>query len=238
MSVNGIELKEGQKWKTLSERVATIQDNPGAASYIFRAVYEDGWWNTVTKDGKLWTNDYNPFLRELIYDPEQVKEKLTMKVKPKSEPTKFVPPKPGDKIICNNGEEFICCTLEFLKETFHDLVAPSEIILGYNQTWSEWQSWDFNGQAEWGGLRYHIREVIPQSSEVTAHKKEEVKEEPRYKAATAEQPLYTVEEVIEAIQLVTPNEAPWNWVPEIKEHLNKVKDPQYLEYLRLKAIYE
>ena len=24
-------------------------------------------------------------------------------------------PKPGDKIICNNGEEFICCTLGNLK---------------------------------------------------------------------------------------------------------------------------
>ena len=23
-------------------------------------------------------------------------------------------PKPGDKIICNNGEEFICCSADFL----------------------------------------------------------------------------------------------------------------------------
>ena len=140
-------------------------------------------------------------------------------------------PQPGDKIICNNGEEYICCTLGFLQENIAKFISSDKPILGYwkykhNNTW---QDWDEHGKAYYDNDDdYNIREVIPQSSEVTAHKKEEVKEEPRY----------TVEEVIEAIQLVTPNEAPWNWVPEIKEHLNKVKDPQYLEYLRLKAIYE
>jgi len=140
-------------------------------------------------------------------------------------------PKRGDKIICNNGEEFICCTLEFLKETFHALVAPSEVILGYNERWSEWQSWDFNGQAEWGGLRYHVREVIPQNSEASADKKEEVKEEPRY----------TVEEVTEAFS----NALHLSWMGGHKEGIEKVKDylekksnKEYQEYLRLKAIYE
>ena len=140
-------------------------------------------------------------------------------------------PKPGDKIICNNGEEFICCTLEFLQETIAKFIRSNKPILGYwkykhNNTW---QDWDEHGKASYNNDDdYNIREVIPKSSEVIDDKKEEVKEEPRY----------TVEEVIEAIQLVTPNEAPWNWVPEIKGHLNKAKDPQYLEYLRLKAIYE
>ena len=137
-------------------------------------------------------------------------------------------PQPGDKIICNNGEGFICCTLEFL---YAKGIRPSkpQAILGFYFVEETWQDWDEDGYASLApDDDYNIREIIPQSSEVTAHKKEEVKEEPRY----------TVEEVIEAIQLVTPNEAPWNWVPEIKEHLNKVKDPQYLEYLRLKAIYE
>ncbi len=136
-------------------------------------------------------------------------------------------PKPGDKIICNNGEEFICCTLEFLKETFHDLVAPSEVIIGYNHGWAEWQSWDFNGQAEWGGLRYHIREVIPQSSEVTANKKEEVKEEPRYN-------LQEIKEAWDAYGLVA---ATYSWAA-FQNNLTKVKSPEYQEYLRLKAIYE
>ena len=219
MPVNGIELKEGQKWKTLSGRVATLEDNQGADSYIFRTVYEDGEWNTVTKDGKCWTSDYDSFLRELIYDPEQqVKEKLTMKFYPQ----------PGDKIICSNGAEFICCTLDFLhaKDMYP---SKPQAILGFNFVEKTWQDWDEDGHASLTPEDdYDIREVIPQSSEVIDDKKEEVKEEPRY----------TVEEVLEAMQLVTPNAAPWNWVPEIKEHLNKAKDPQYLEYLRLKAIYE
>ena len=137
-------------------------------------------------------------------------------------------PKPGDKIICNNGEEFICCTLKFQRETIYEGIKSDKPILGYrkfgdDEEWMEWDGEDLSYPEE-----YCIQEVIPQGVEAVADKKEEVKEEPRY----------TVEEVIEAIQLVTPNEAPWNWVPEIKEHLNKAKDPQYLEYLRLKAIYE
>ena len=137
-------------------------------------------------------------------------------------------PQPGDKIICNNGEEYICCTLETLvSEGFNPYFKnkSDSVVFGTKGDYSGWMYW-YNGgypnNPEW-----KIREVIPKSVGA-AEKKEEVKEEPRY----------TVEEVIEAIQLVTPNEAPWNWVPEIKEHLNKAKDPQYLEYLRLKAIYE
>ena len=222
MPVNGIELAAGQKWETISGSVAILEDNPGSGLYIFRTVYEDGEWSTVTKDGKRRNSDSDSYLKELIYDPEQqVKDELNMKFNPQ----------PGDKIICNNGEEFICCTLEFLKETFHDLVAPSEVILGYNESWSEWQSWDFNGQAEWGGLRYHVREVIPQSSEASADKKEEVKEEPRY----------TVEEVTEAFS----NALHLSWMGGHKEGIEKVKDylekksnKEYQEYLRLKAIYE
>ena len=136
-------------------------------------------------------------------------------------------PQPGDKIICNNGEEFICCTLEFLKETFHDLVAPSEVILGYNERWSEWQSWDFNGQAEWGGLRYHVREVIPQSSEGLTDKKEEVQEEPRYS-------LQEIKEAWDASGWVISTSA-WE---VFQKNLTKISSPEYQEYLRLKAIYE
>ena len=142
-------------------------------------------------------------------------------------------PKPGDKIICNNGEEFICCTEEFLTSKGY-WVRGNEIIFGHSNNPENttsgvcWNSWNQAGESTGGSISWQIREVIPQSSEVIDDKKEEVKEEHRY----------TVEEVIEAIQLVTPNAAPWNWVPEIKGHLNKAKDPHYLEYLRLKAIYE
>ena len=137
-------------------------------------------------------------------------------------------PKPGDKIICNNGKEFICCTKEQLKMCIDGIFETKDIV-GLTKDGRRWQDWNADGTSCLGYYNnWAIREVIPQNSEVTDDKKEEVKEEPRY----------TVEEVLEAIQLVTPNEAPWNWVPEIKEHLNKAKDPQYLEYLRLKAIYE
>ena len=218
MPVNGIELKEGQKWKTLSGRVATLQDNTGADSYIFRAVYEDGEWNTVTKDGKRWTSDCDSFLRELIYDPEQqVKEKLTMKFTPQ----------PGDKIICNNGEEFICCTLEFLRKTIYEGIKIDKPILGYrkfgyNEEWMYWDEEALSCPEEYG-----IREVIPQSSEVTDGKKEEVKEEP----------LYTLQEIKEA----------WDasgWVistsawEAFQKNLTKINSPEYQEYLRLRAIYE
>ena len=134
MPVNGIELKEGQKWKTLSGRVATLEDNPREEPYVFRAVYKDGDWNTVTKDGKSWTYDYDSFLRELIYDPEQqVKDELNMKFNPV----------PGDKIICNNGEEFICCTLDFLHYKISGQIQSSLPILGYyktkyDETWLDW----------------------------------------------------------------------------------------------------
>ena len=153
-------------------------------------------------------------------------------------------PKPGDKIICNNGEEFICCTLDFL---YAKGIRPSkpQAILGFNfveETWQDWQDWDEDGYASLAPEDgYDIREVIPQSSEVTADKKEEVKEEDRYKAAPAEQPLYTVDEVFDTIFEVTKHleiEIPWDYIDDVKEHLSRKNDPQYLEFLRLKEIYE
>ena len=145
-------------------------------------------------------------------------------------------PKPGDKIICNNGEEFICCTLEFLNE---DGLAPhlsaENKIFAYREARDkcyhkyDWIYWDDKGEATWE--EWNIREVIPQSSEVIDDKKEEVKEEPRY----------TVEEVFDALFEVTKHidiEVPWDYIDHVKEHLSRKNDPQYQEYLRLKAIYE
>ena len=141
-------------------------------------------------------------------------------------------PQPGDKIICNNGEEFICCTLGFLQENIAKFISSDKPILGYwkykhNNTW---QDWDEHGNASYDNDNdYDIREVIPQSSEVTDDKKEEVKEEPRY----------TVEEVFQAAADVW-DVKPWSSksIQEVKEHLSKINDPQYLEFLRLKEIYE
>lgn len=216
MPVNGIELKEGQKWKTQDYGIVTIV-KPGLNEEYPWKFIEKGKEKglSITDDGKYWSDDDFPILLELVKDV------------PMNSTTKFNP-QPGDKIICNNGEEFICCTLEFLNENGLANGWERWSIFGYQHaednpyTKYDWQYWDENGKEyteEWT-----IREVIPQSSEVTDDKKEE--------------PMYTVEEVLEAIQIVTPSAAPWNWAHEIKEHLNKVKDPQYMEYLRLKAIYE
>ena len=142
-------------------------------------------------------------------------------------------PKPGDKIICNNGEEFICCTLEFLRETIYEGIKSDKPILGYRKFGyeEEWMDWDEDGYASLAPEDgYDIREVIPQSSEVTAHKKEEVKEEPRY----------TVEEVFYAIkEHCGKYDSPLGCEFEIKNLLKRFdEDPEYKEYLRLKAIYE
>ena len=77
---------------------------------------------------------------------------------------------------------------------------------------------------------YGIREVIPQNSEVTDDKKEEVKEEDRY----------TVEEVFYAIkEHCGKYDSPLGCEFEIKNLLKRFdEDPEYKEYLRLKAIYE
>ena len=136
-------------------------------------------------------------------------------------------PKPGDKIICNNGEEFICCTLEFLRTIAYEGIKSDKPILGYRKfgyddEWMEWTEEALSCLEEYG-----IREVIPQNSEVTDDKKEEAKEEP----------LYTLQEIKEA----------WDasgWVIStsawevFQKNLTKISSPEYQEYLRLKAIYE
>ena len=140
-------------------------------------------------------------------------------------------PQPGDKIICNNGEEFICCTLEFLRKTIYEGIKSDKPILGYrkfgyDEEWMDWDGEDLSYPEEYG-----IREVIPQSSEVTDDKKEEVKEDS----------LYTVDEVFDALFEVTKYieiEIPWDYIDDVKEHLSRKNDKQYQEYLRLKAIYE
>ena len=97
---------------------------------------------------------------------------------------------PGDKIICNNGEEFICCTLEFLREIIYEGFESDKPILGYRKFGYDETSWmDWDEEALPCPEEYGIREVIPQSSEVTDDKKGEVKEDS----------LYTVDEVFDAI---------------------------------------
>lgn len=239
MPVNGIELKEGQIWKTKNYGIVTLSDSGVNANYPWRMTSPNNGdpISSITTDGKYWEEDEMPELLECLYNPEDKGEKKPMKFNPKSEPTKLFLPKPGDKIICNNGEEFICCTLEFLRETIYEGIKSDKPILGYRKFGydEEWMGWDEETRS--CPEEYGIREVIPQNSEVTDDKKEEVKEEPRYKAATAEQPLYTLQDIKEA----------WDasgWVistsawEAFQKNLTKINSPEYQEYLRLKAIYE
>ena len=140
-------------------------------------------------------------------------------------------PKPGDKIICNNGKEFICCTKEQLKLCIYGIFETKDIV-GLTKDGRGWQDWNADGTTCLGYYNaWAIREVVPQNLESSADKKEEVKEEPRY----------TVEEVIEAFS----NALHLSWMGGHKEGIEKVKDylekksnKEYQEYLRLKAIYE
>ena len=233
MPVNGIKLAAGQKWKTKNYGVVTLSDSGVNANYPWRMNFPNNGdpIGSITTDGKYWEEDEMPELLECICNPEDNGEKKPMKFNPKSEPTKFVPPQPGDKIICNNGEEFVCCTLEFLRETIYEGIKSDKPILGYrkfgyDEEWMDWDGEDLSYPEE-----YNIREVIPQNSEVTDDKKEEVKEDS----------LYTVDEVFDAIFETTKHlqiEIPWDYIDDVKEHLSRKNDPQYLEFLRLKEIYE
>mgnify|MGYP000558957017 CR=1 FL=1 len=113
-----------------------------------------------------------------------------------------------------------------------DGIFETKDIVGLTKDGRRWQDWNADGTSCLGYYNnWAIREVIPQSSEVTAHKKEEVKEDS----------LYTVDEVFDAIFETTKHlqiEIPWDYIDDVKEHLSRKNDPQYLEFLRLKAIYE
>ena len=136
-------------------------------------------------------------------------------------------PKPGDKIICNNGDELICCDAAFLAKDGFDVSTDSNLIYGYQTSkhglyqygWTFWNEFGVHGDEGWC-----IREVIP------AESKEVVKEEEH---------RYTVEEVFYAIKQYVGYESPLDYKDGIKNLLKNLdKDPQYKEYLRLKAIYE
>ena len=217
MSVNGIELKEGQIWlddegnqRTLSKRNHPI--------YMWVGIRDDGDRVTYTCDGKYY--DGHSSVIDLITLVSEKEDTMTKKFTPQ----------PGDKIICNNGEEFICCTLEFLRETIYEGIKSDKPILGYrkfgyDEEWMDWDEEDLSCPEEYG-----IREVIPQNAESSADKEEEVKEEPRY----------TVEEVFYAIkEHCGKYDSPLGCEFEIKNLLKRFdEDPKYKEYLRLKAIYE
>jgi len=131
-------------------------------------------------------------------------------------------PQPGDKIICVNGEEFTCCTKEYLQETISRHINSNAPILGFHSD-DGWNTWLSDGTCGDKYTEWAIREVIPKEQEET---KPEVK---------VEQFTYTAEDIL----VVFKN---WNWSNETAqlfiEDLNKVTSPEYKEYLRLKVMFE
>ena len=157
---------------------------------------------------------------------------MTNKFNPERPQRGCVLAKPGDKIICNNGEEFICCTKEFLMSKGY-WTHRNGIIFGYSNcpengtAGAYWNTWNQAGESNGTSFSWDIREVIPQNSEVTDDKKEEVKEEPRYS-------LQEIKEAWDASGWVISTSA-WE---VFQKNLTKISSPEYQEYLRLKAIYE
>lgn len=129
-------------------------------------------------------------------------------------------PKPGDKIICNNGEEFTCCTLDFVRGKIASHINTNKPIIGYSED-VEWQDWGTDGVAAEG---YSIKEVIPQQKEETTS------------AETADTTVYTKEDIRKACI----DDLGWMEYSFglLMESLEKVKNPEYMEYLRLKAMFE
>lgn len=213
-TVNGIKLTAGQQWQTRYGNKVTLQENPGDDTYVFRAVNEKNEWCSITKDGKLWKTDNESILQHLISSPLW--------------PVQFNP-KPGDKIICNNGEEFTCCTLGFLLSK--DLPTPSLYeLLAYRDnpnneyTGIDWIGWNSRGKSS--NHAFNIREVIPEQKEETVPEEIQVKLEL----------TYTVEDIRKAVI----DDLGWQdlSLDLIMKSLEKVTSKEYNEYLRLKAMFE
>ena len=203
MTVNGIELKEGQVWTTTSFGNVTLSKRGVSHEYPWRCIFDEGDF-TITEDGKYWNDDKEPILLELIEETV-----ITNKFNPQ----------PGDKIICNNDEEFICCTLEFLNAEGLANHLSNEYIFAYREAEDySWMYWNKDGTAR--EIDYSIREVISAKSEGVVKEKET---------------RYTVEDIKRAFSHLELSGA---YLSLLLIELQRVNNPEYQEYLRLKAIYE
>ena len=146
-------------------------------------------------------------------------------------------PKPGDKIICNNGEEFICCTLEFLHSKGLGTGVKDSDILGYRDSdHGRWMYWNKNGKVDEDD--WHIKEVIPAQQEVKQEVTEVMKTTMQEKTYTLKQ----IEDVVFAIRdefhMIHPLGTKF-MITKVQEHLQKKKNhPEYKLYLELKAKFE
>lgn len=243
-TVNGIELAVGQQWTTTDFGVIEIADaGPLYSEYPWRFRHDDALYS-FTADGKYWPDDEEPMLLECIYNPVQPKQPSQSLGK------KQFSPKPGDKIICSNGEELTCCTLEFLQKDVLALSMKNDNIFAYRIAKEskihhkyDWMYWKMDGSAYW--QEWSIKEIIPAQQEV----KQDVAEVTPAQGdntvgAVFQEKTYTlkqIEDVVFAIRdefhMIHPLGTKF-MITKVQEHLQKKNHPEYKLYLELKVKFE
>lgn len=129
-------------------------------------------------------------------------------------------PKPGDTIVCNNGETFTACRVEDYQ--YFDYYPDSKIATESKDASCRHMCWDnFDGKAT--SDSYSIKEIIPAS----------------VPAPIPEPKTYTVREVFNAIKEAydMPNATDAE-VAIVQKILDRRDDPDYTTYLELKKRFE
>ena len=152
-----------------------------------------------------------------------------------NKPKEFTP-KPGDKIICNNGEEFTCCGLKYLRLVISDNFYCDDPIIGFVHDVNGWCSWKFDGK--YGGIspEWDIREVIPKQEQEKLPEETEVQSGHNVVASFKPELTYTTENIRKAVI----DDLGWQdlSLDLIIKSLQRVTSKEYNEYLRLKAMFE
>jgi len=175
-------------------------------TYVIDEVQQDGHIGFLHTGYTLWHSDRF----ELIEKEKDMEKQFN--------------PQLGDRIICNNGEEYTCCTLEFLQENIASGIDSTKPILGYSS--HGWCGWWANGKYDSLLSEWTIREVISQKREQPLPEETEVKPEI----------TYSVEDIRKAVI----DDLGWQnlSLDLIMKALDRVTNPEYNEYLRLKAMFE
>ena len=221
MSVNGIELAVGQQWTTKEYGVVTLDREGVSEVYPWRAMPAH---ISITPDGKYWDDDEEPILLECIHNPTQQQLKQSN-------------PKPGDKIICNNGEEFVCCTLETLNNFG---ITPTRVFKegtifgkGNNElaSWMYWSGVEYPREFNW-----EIKEIIPAQQEVKQYVTEDTPAQgDNTVGAVFQEKTYTLQQIKEAFYILQWRE---DALETFISKLNEPQDSAYKLYLELKAKFE
>lgn len=147
---------------------------------------------------------------------------------------------PGDKIICNNGEEYTCCTLDYVRETISTSISSDKPLFGCND--DGWQDWNADGTTHFDDYDYRIREVVPkqdaiQEAYTPLHCPLQFSTAQGFMSLNKEEnPVYTTEDIRKAVI----DDLGWQGLSLdlIMKALDRVTNPEYNEYLRLKAMFE